>query len=178
MLNHRWQQECQQFCDPNVQNKQLDVNLFFPRSFCRHCQATIPFWHNIPLLSYIILRGKCFRCKQRISVDYPLVEGLFCLLACLALTRFGLTISLLFALTFIALSMCMSWIDKNQQLLPDELTLSLLWIGLLANINHQFVPLSVAVMGAICGYLSLWLVMRIYWLLRRKIGMGLVDWVN
>jgi leader peptidase (prepilin peptidase)/N-methyltransferase len=97
---------------------------------------------------------------------------LFSLLACTALIRFGVSVTLVFALIFIAFAVCLTWIDKNHQLLPDELSLSLLWIGLLANINQPFVPLSDAVIGAICGYLSLWLVTQLYWLLTQKVGMG------
>ena len=166
MLHRRWQAQYA------INKDAQAINLFFPRSFCRHCKHTVAIWHNIPLLSYALLKGKCAYCHDKISSDYPLVELLFCILALTALARFGLTPRLLSALLFLALMICLTWIDKNQQLLPDELSLSLLWLGLLVNLNQQFVPLHDAVIGAISGYLSLWLIMHGYRLLTNKIGMG------
>jgi leader peptidase (prepilin peptidase)/N-methyltransferase len=172
MLQQRWQQECADFLQTPSPLVPKPVNLFFPRSFCRHCKHTIPAWHNIPLISYVLLRGKCHQCQHPISFDYPLVECLFASLATVATLHFGVNTQGFAAIVFIATTICLTWIDKNQQLLPDELTLSLLWIGLLTNINAYFVPLNDAVIGAVCGYLSLWLVMQLYRLLTGKIGMG------
>ncbi len=172
MLTDRWQRECQHFLAAQPMLPHKPLNLFFPRSFCRHCQRTIPIWHNVPLLSYLLLRGKCSQCRHSISLDYPLVEASFCLLALLALASFGFTPKFISALLFIALTISLTWIDKNHQLLPDELTLSLLWVGLITNLSQQFSPLTDAVLGAVGGYLSLWLVTKCYWLLTQKVGMG------
>src|SRR5262249_51864271 len=127
---------------------------------------------NIPILSYCLLRGRCSICKQPISFRYPLVELLSCLFALLAAYYFGFNLTLLFVLLFIWILIALFFIDLEQQLLPDSLTLSLLWLGLIANTQSLFTPLADAVLSATAGYLVLWLFIKLFYLLTHKIGMG------
>ncbi|CDZ78328.1 Pectic enzymes secretion protein OutO [Legionella massiliensis] len=148
------------------------VNLFLPRSFCPSCKTTIPTRFNIPILGYLLLHGRCRECKERISLQYPLVELISCLLALFAAWHFGFSLSLLFALLFIWISIPLFFIDLEHQLLPDSLTLSLLWLGLIANTQDLFTSLPDAVLSAAGAYLCLWLFIQLYYLIRGKIGMG------
>ncbi|MDP1603232.1 MAG: prepilin peptidase [Legionella sp.] len=149
-----------------------NLNLFFPRSFCPSCKKTIKAIHNIPVLSYLLLRGRCRYCSHPISRRYPLVEALSCLLAIFATWHFGFNLTLLFALLLIWILIALTFIDLDHQLLPDNLTLSLLWLGLFANTQSLFVPLQEAIFSAAGAYLVLWLFIRIYYLITGKIGMG------
>ena len=149
-----------------------ELSLATPRSHCRSCKSSIPFWHNIPLLSFIILRGRCGYCKQRISWVYPLVELLCLLVSMLALFVFGFSCKLIYVLPFLWITICLIVIDMRTQLLPDCLTLGLLWLGLLANIDGLFVSLPQAIYGAVFAYLSLWIFINLYYLFTGKIGMG------
>lgn len=148
------------------------INLFLPRSFCPTCKKTIPAKYNIPLLSYLFLRGRCKYCKQPISLRYPLVETLCCLLSLLASWYFGFSLSLIFILLFIWILIALFFIDLEQQLLPDSLTLGLLWLGLLANTQSLFTSLPIAVLSAAGAYLVLWLFIKLFYLFTGKIGMG------
>lgn len=174
MLKASWRHECEMLLNmkQTPQSEASDFNLFLPRSFCVHCKKTIPFWHNIPLVSFIILRGKCAFCRSSISLQYPLIEATCSFLFLLAGFYFNLQLNLFFALVFIGLIICLTTIDLQHQLLPDSLTQSLLWLGLLANINQLFVPLSDAVIGAIAGYMTLWLVTKLFYLVTGRVGMG------
>jgi leader peptidase (prepilin peptidase) / N-methyltransferase len=174
MLKAEWHAECELLLNPNAPKKPTSpaFNLCLPRSSCPNCNHIIPWWHNIPLLSFLILKGRCAACQHRISWQYPLVECLSLLLSLGAALYFGLTPNLMFALLFIWVLICLTSIDLQHQLLPDGLTLGLLWLGLLANTAHLFAPLESAVLGAVIGYLILWLVMKGFYLLTGKIGMG------
>lgn len=160
-----------QHATPFADSKQV-FNLFLPRSHCTACRTIIPAWHNIPLLSFIWLKGKCHQCKHPISYQYPLVEGLSMLLSFTAAWVFGYQWSLLFALLFIWILITLTWIDIQHQLLPDSLTLGLLWLGLLANTETLFAPLPDAVKSCAIAYLCLWLLIQLFYLLTKKIGMG------
>lgn len=157
--------------DP-TENPQRNINLFLPRSFCPNCRKTIKAWQNIPILSFFLLQGRCRSCQKRISWHYPLNEALFLGLAIWAAFFLGFTLNYLFALIFIANLICIFWIDIDHQIIPDELSLGLLWMGLIASDFNLFVPLSTAVYGAISGYLSLWLFTHCYYLISGKWGMG------
>jgi leader peptidase (prepilin peptidase)/N-methyltransferase len=150
-------------------------NLLVPRSACPHCAHQITALENIPVLSYLALRGKCVACKAPISARYPAVELLSGVLSALLVWHFGSGIAGLATLLFAYMLIAMTFIDADTQLLPDDLTLPLLWCGLLLNLNGTFVPLGEAVIGAAAGYLSLW---SIYWLFKLttgKEGMGYGD---
>lgn len=171
MLRSEWLNECE--CLLNLPSSSPSkINLFLPRSFCPACNKTIKAIHNIPLLSYLFLRGHCAYCNVPVAMRYPLVEILTAVLSLFAAWAFGFTVTLIFALLFIWLLICLFFIDCDLQLLPDSLTLSLLWLGLLANTQHLFTSLHNAVFSAVVAYLSLWFLIKLFYLLTGKIGMG------
>lgn len=148
------------------------INLCYPRSFCQLCKQQISAWQNIPLLSFIFLQGRCHNCNCRISWYYPATETLCLLLSLLVSYYFGLNLILIFILPFVWLLICLSFIDLKHQLLPDSLTTSLLWLGLLANTQNNFTTLTDAVYAAVIAYLSLWLFIKLFYFFTGKIGMG------
>ncbi len=150
-------------------------NLMVPRSACPHCGHQITALENIPVASYLFLRGKCIECKTPISARYPIVELLTGILSGVLIWRFGTGLAGLAALVFAYLLIAMTFIDADTQLLPDDLTLLLLWCGLLVNLNGTFVPLGEAVIGAVAGYVSLWSVYWLFKLATGKEGMGYGD---
>nr|WP_230414536.1 A24 family peptidase [Collimonas silvisoli] len=150
-------------------------NLVVPRSACPQCKHQIGALENVPVLSYLALRGKCAACKTPISIRYPLVEALTGALSALLIWHFGSGWTGLATLVFVYLLITMTFIDADTQLLPDDLTLPLLWMGLLLNLSGLFVPLHDAVIGAIAGYLSLWAIYWAFKLLTGKEGMGYGD---
>ncbi|RZI41715.1 prepilin peptidase [Herbaspirillum sp. HC18] len=150
-------------------------NLMVPRSACPHCGHQITALENIPIASYLFLRGKCIECKTPISIRYPIVELVTGTLSALLVWRFGSGIAGVATLLFAYLLIAMTFIDADTQLLPDDLTLPLLWVGLLVNLNGTFVPLQEAVIGAVAGYLALWSVYWAFKLLTGKEGMGYGD---
>lgn len=171
MLQADWVKQCQ--CLLNIETKpQKNINLFFPRSFCTACKTTIKARHNIPLISFFFLCGQCHSCQHFISRRYPLVEFLCCLLSILATWHFGLSVVLIFSLLFIWFLIVLFFIDFDHQLLPDCLTLSFLWLGLLANSQAIFTSLPDAVYSAAGAYLVLWLFTKLFYFFNGKIGMG------
>jgi leader peptidase (prepilin peptidase)/N-methyltransferase len=150
-------------------------NLMVPRSSCPHCGHRIAALENIPVISYVFLGGKCIKCKTPISVRYPLVELLTGVLSAFLAWRFGTGMAGLATMLFAYMLIAMTFIDADTQLLPDDLTLPLLWCGLLVNLNGTFVPLQEAVVGAAGGYLSLWAVYWTFKLATGKEGMGYGD---
>ncbi|WP_375057194.1 prepilin peptidase [Zobellella sp. DQSA1] len=174
MLQRDWQRECAEL-NGRPQPEETSFNLCTPRSRCPHCHHQLGVLDNIPLLSWLWLKGRCRYCSTPIARRYPLVELAAAALAGLALWRFGASPQLLAALLFSWALLCMALIDMEHLLLPDNLTLPLLWLGLLLNINALFVPLSSAVLGAAFGYGMLW---SLYWLFKLatgKEGMGYGD---
>lgn len=174
MMEREWHSNCLE-----LQGKETPVapkyNIVTPRSACPHCGHKITAMENIPVISYLILRGKCKGCKAPISVRYPLIEALTGILIGLASWKFGYTSTALFAWIFTFALITLTFIDFDTQLLPDDITLPLLWLGLLFNLNGGFTDLKSAVIGAIAGYLILW---SIYWLFKLatgKEGMGYGD---
>jgi leader peptidase (prepilin peptidase) / N-methyltransferase len=150
-------------------------NLMVPRSACPHCGHKITALENIPVLSWLVLRGKCSACGARISPRYPLVELITAGLSALAVAWFGPTWIAVGAVLLTWCLVALTCIDFDTQLLPDSLTLPLLWLGLLFNLNSVFVPLSDAVVGAMLGYLVLWSVYWVFKLVTGKEGMGYGD---
>lgn len=150
-------------------------NLTVPRSACPHCGHRITALENIPILSYLFLRGKCAGCKAGISVRYPIIEFITGVLSAILIWHFGSGLAGLATLVFAYLLIAMTFIDADTQLLPDDLTLPLLWCGLLVNLNGTFVPLKDAVIGAAAGYLSLWSIYWVFKLTTGKEGMGYGD---
>ncbi|CEG56975.1 prepilin peptidase [Legionella fallonii] len=172
MLQNEWKQQCCELFAIKEEELKSNINLFFPRSFCPHCKSLVRAWQNIPLVSYLLLRGRCHQCHHPISIRYPLIELLTLLLSLYASWHFGLTLQLPFALLGIWLLICLIFIDLDHQLLPDNLTLSLLWVGLIANTQNLFTTLPIAVLSAVAAYISLWLFIKLFYLITGKIGMG------
>ncbi|MDP5292149.1 A24 family peptidase [Oceanimonas sp. CHS3-5] len=174
MMQREWQRECAGLNDQPVTDE-APFNLCVPRSRCPQCQHVLAAKDNIPVLSWLWLKGRCRYCSAPIAKRYPLVELASALIAGLALWRFGLGPQLLAALVFSWLLLCMTLIDLDHLLLPDDLTLPLLWLGLLLNVGELFVSLQSAVIGAAAGYGILW---SLYWLFKLatgKEGMGYGD---
>lgn len=157
------------------ENKTTPFNLITPNSSCPHCKHEIKAHENIPVLSFILLKGKCSKCKQAISWRYPLVELLTATLSVILAFHFGFSWQLAAALIFTYALICLALIDFDTQLLLDSITLPLLWLGLLINSKQLFVPLEDAVLGVVAGYLSLWSVFWLYKFFTGKEGMGFGD---
>jgi leader peptidase (prepilin peptidase)/N-methyltransferase len=182
MLEREWRLECAELARvdgaaPGGQEpaKEEPLNLVVPRSRCPSCGHPISALENVPLVSWAVLRGKCSSCKARISIKYPIVELLAGIAAAYSAWRFGPSLAALGAAVFVWFTIALAVIDQETGLLPDDLTLPLIWIGLLFNLWGAFVPLQDAVLGAVAGYLSLWLIYWAYRLLTGKEGMGFGD---
>ena len=150
-------------------------NLLVPRSACPQCGHRITALENIPVISWLVLGGKCSACKTKISARYPIIEALTALLSAGLVWHFGFGWTGMAALVFGWLLLAMTFIDIDTQLLPDDLTYPLLWLGLLVNVKAMFVPLQDAVLGAAAGYMVLWTVYWVFKLVRGKEGMGYGD---
>ncbi len=150
-------------------------NLMVPRSACPHCGHRITALENIPIVSWLVLRGKCSACKAPISPRYPIVEAVTGLLSALLVWHFGSGWLGLASLAFAYFLVAMTLIDYDTKTLPDDLTYPLLWLGLLVNLNGTIVPLRDAVIGAMAGYLALWAVYWLFKLATGKEGMGYGD---
>ena len=153
----------------------VSYNLVTPPSTCPRCGHRIRAWENIPILSYLILRARCSACKAPISIRYPIVEALSGVISGYIGWRYGLTLATVGALFLVWSLIALTVIDIDTQLLPDDITLPLIWLGLLMNLNGIFVPLQGAVIGAVAGYLSLWAVYWLFKLATGKEGMGYGD---
>ena len=155
--------------------EQVRYNLVTPRSRCPNCQHAITALENIPVISYLALGGKCSQCKTAISPRYPMVELLTATLAGLASWHFGYSSLAVASWLIIFALVALTFIDLDTHLLPDDITLPLLWAGLLFNLNHGFTDLTSAVIGAAAGYLVLWSVYWLFKLVTGKEGMGYGD---
>ena len=174
MMERGWRAECAELAGQPAP-AEPPLNLAAPRSHCPSCGHGITWLENIPLFSWAFLRGKCAKCGTRISARYPLVELIAGIGAAYCAWRFGPTAAALGATLFIWFTIALAFIDQETGLLPDDLTLPLLWVGLIVNIGGAFVPLRDAVIGAVAGYLALWLVYWGFKLLTGKEGMGYGD---
>ncbi len=150
-------------------------NLATPRSRCPHCGHQITLLENIPLVSYLVLRGRCGHCGAGISKRYPTVEATSALLSAYAAWHFGFGAAALGALLFVWAMVALTFIDLDTQLLPDDITLPLLWLGLAFNLGATYAELPAAVIGAMAGYLALWSVFWVFKLATGKEGMGYGD---
>ena len=182
MLERDWKAQCLEFLGDKIVVKQAETtangnkyNLVVPRSACPSCGKRISALQNIPVLSYLFLGGKCSACKTRISIRYPLVEALTGLLTGFLAWRFGVTLAAGFAIIYLWALVALAFIDADTTLLPDDITLPLLWLGLMINIGGVFTDIGSATVGAAGGYVILW---SVYWgfkLLTGKEGMGYGD---
>ena len=176
IMEREWKRDCHEWLDtPMTELDTGDFNLVVPRSQCPTCGHKITALENIPVISYLFLRGKCAGCKTPISMQYPLVEAATALLSMLVAWQVGYSGTLLALLGFTWVLVALFMIDAKTMLLPDNLTLPLLWIGLLLNLNGMFVVLPDAVLGAVFGYLALWSVFHLFRLITGKEGMGYGD---
>jgi leader peptidase (prepilin peptidase)/N-methyltransferase len=188
MLEREWQQQCAELAGtanaaaaPGAP-AQPRFNLIVPRSSCPKCQAPITALQNIPVLSYLVLRGRCARCGAPISPRYPLIEALTGVLSGLVAWKFGYGAAALAALVLTWFLIALTFIDVDTQLLPDSMTLPLVWLGLATSAllpagyrNSLPVDLHDSVIGAMAGYLSLWVIYQLFKLLTGKEGMGYGD---
>ncbi len=191
MMKREWQQECNAYLEEYhastldksllkklaapIDNYPERYNLLVPGSACPKCGDKIKPWQNIPVLGWIMLKGQCANCKAAISARYPVVEAFTGLLVAILAWHFGpnMQFALATLLTFILITL--TFIDLDEMLLPDQLTLPLVWLGLLVNLSGTFTDLQSAIIGAVTGYLSLWSVFWLFKLLTGKEGMGYGD---
>lgn len=175
MMETRWRRDCCELLEVEQEKPGPPLNLATPNSHCPVCKAAIKPWQNIPVLSYLLLRGKCGNCATTISPRYPVLELVTGLMTLALAWFFDLSPALLGAALLTWALIALTMIDIDHQLLPDDITLPLLWLGLIFNISGTYASLSDAVIGAVAGYLILW---GIYWafkLLTGKEGMGYGD---
>ena len=174
MMEREWHAQCAELTGKTAEASPR-YNLVVPRSACPHCGHMISALENIPVISYLLLRGKCKGCGAHISARYPIVELVSGLLSGYAAWHFGFGLAALGALLFVWALLALTFIDFDTQMLPDDITLPLLWLGLLLNLAHTYTDLQGAVIGAVAGYLALW---GVYWLFKLatgKEGMGYGD---
>jgi leader peptidase (prepilin peptidase)/N-methyltransferase len=176
MMHNNWTLECREFLADEVNSipakKITELTLSKPDSTCPNCQHEIRYYENIPIISWLFLKGKCSQCKNNISIRYPLVEAATALLSLVIATYYGVSFETLLLLILTWGLVCLTLIDFDHMLLPDQIVMPLLWLGLLVNIAGTFVPLSDAVIGATVGYMSLFSVFWLFKLFTGKEGMG------
>ena len=171
-MQSEWRRDCLVFLEQPTEPEKEKFNLLVPRSRCGNCGHAISAIENIPVLSYLVLLGKCTGCKTPISIQYPIVELFTALVSVVVGWHFGVSLQALAALLFTWCLIAASGIDIGHKILPDNITLPLLWLGLLLGLFNVFVDLETSVIGAICGYLSLWSVFIVFKLITGKEGMG------
>lgn len=174
IMEREWHNNCLELQGLEIP-EQPKFSISKPRSACPHCGHKITALENIPVISYLVLRGKCSSCQAKISPRYPLIEALTGLLIGLVSWKFGYSSLTLFAWLFTFALIALTFIDFDTQLLPDDITLPLLWLGLFVNLNSGFADLKSAVIGAIAGYLILWSIYLVFKLVTGKEGMGYGD---
>ncbi len=183
MMHYDWLGQCREYLAGAEAENRTEIpdtpfNLTKPASTCRNCGNGLRAVDNIPVVSWIFLRGKCAHCGTKISARYPVVEILTALLGLAVVVHFGVTWQSLAALVFTWSLVALSFIDFDEQILPDSITLPMLWLGLLVNLLGVFEPqvtLKTAVIGAIAGYMVLWIVFQLFKLVTGKEGMGFGD---
>lgn len=180
ILQHAWRQQCYEFletkipvCDTNEHSAFKE--LFARSSHCLHCQTPIQPYDNIPLFSYLFLGGKCRACKKTISKQYPLIEGLTALLCLIIALRFGVSAQTVAGCFLTYVLIVQAAIDAKHTIIPDEITLPMIWIGLLINISALFTDTTSAIIGAVAGYMILWVIYWCFYLITKKEGMGYGD---
>lgn len=174
MMERDWRADCAELAGQEVP-KEEPYNLVVPRSRCPGCGRAIPAVENVPVFSWLALRGKCAGCGMRISPRYPLVELLAGAGAAWSAWHFGFSAAAFGAMLFVWCTIALALIDHETGYLPDDITLPLLWAGLLFNLSGTFVPLQEAVIGAAAGYLTLWSINAAFRLIRGMDGMGYGD---
>ena len=182
ILKRQWKADCVSFLaqekEPapgSTTSNEQTFNLIVPRSRCPHCGHLITALENVPVLSFLFLGGRCRECRTPISVRYPLIEILSATLAVLVAWKYGFSYQAAMGIVLSWALISLSFIDYDHQYLPDNITLPFLWLGLFLNLNNLYVDLASAVLGAIMGYLVLWLVYQVFKIVTGKEGMGYGD---
>jgi len=177
MLKQEWQSEARLLLDVQVPGKQESkrYNLVTPRSACPACGQPISAIHNIPLISYLLLKGRCASCQARIALRYPLLELVTGVATVTVISVLGPTMQGMLACLLTYSLIALSQIDFETKLLPDDITLPILWLGLIANMYDTFTDLQSAVIGTVLGYLALWTVYQGFRVITGKEGMGFGD---
>lgn len=175
MLEHSWRREAHTILDLEQEEPGTSINLFTPPSTCPKCHQKIKPWHNIPVISYLLLRGRCGYCRIPISTRYPLIEALTAIAFAMVTWQYGWTPIAWSGMLLTAALITLCFIDLDTLLLPDQITLPLIWSGLIFNLILAFTPLNQSVLGAVIGYLSLWSIFWLFKLITGKEGMGYGD---
>ena len=176
MMERGWKKECEEYLElDSTETENGSFNLMLPLSRCPRCKAEIKAYQNIPVISYLFLGGKCASCQTHIALRYPLIEAFTGLLSAIVAWHFGYSLAMLFALLLTWSLIALSFIDIDHQLLPDSITLPVLWLGLFLSLFTIYVDTHVSLIGAIAGYLSLWAVYQLFKLATGKEGMGFGD---
>jgi leader peptidase (prepilin peptidase)/N-methyltransferase len=176
MMQQDWQKQCCELLDiKNENGEEQQVNLIFPGSSCPACQHKITALENIPVISYLFLKGRCKSCNAKISPQYPLIEILTGLTTACITWHFGFSLQTLFAVLLTWALICLSVIDLEHSLLPDDITLPFMWLGLACNIFGIFTDITSSLIGAMLGYSILWLIFMSFKVITGKEGMGYGD---
>ena len=178
MMERDWKSECHEFLElesPTFDSRLASINLATPTSACPNCGHNLRAWENIPVLSYLLLKAKCSSCKTDISAQYPIVEFLTGIASLTIAYKFGVTLQTVAALCLTWALIALTLIDLKKQLLPDSITMPLLWLGIFISLFNVFTDLKSSVIGAIAGYLILWSVFHLFKLITKKDGMGYGD---
>jgi len=175
ILKHEWRLQSYEILKQSAAVEAMNITLAAPRSFCPHCQSPLKLWHNIPLLSYIFLGGHCGFCRKSIPIRYLITEISCAIIPVVLFYQFGFTWPMYAALILSWGLIAVSIIDIEEMFIPDSLTLSLLWLGLIANVFYLFTTPENAIIGATVGYIFFWCIAKSFSLLRNKEGLGYVD---
>jgi leader peptidase (prepilin peptidase)/N-methyltransferase len=178
MMQQNWRRECAEYLQldsAETQPEEEPFNLVFPLSRCPNCNTPIKPYQNIPVISYLFLKGKCATCSNPISLRYPIIEAFTAITSAIVAWHFGYTPQTVFALTLTWSLIALSVIDIDHQLLPDSITLPVLWLGMCLSLFSLFTDTHASIIGAISGYLALWLVYHLFKLATGKEGMGYGD---
>jgi leader peptidase (prepilin peptidase) / N-methyltransferase len=175
MMQRSWRKECREYLELPLVDEDEPLSLSLPGSRCPSCKTAIKAYQNIPVLSYLLLGGKCGHCAAPISLRYPLIEAFTGLCSAIVAWHFGYGLEMLFALLLTWSLIALSFIDIDHQLLPDAITQPMLWLGLFLSLFSLYTDSHASIIGAVAGYLSLWSVYQLFKLATGKEGMGFGD---
>ena len=174
MMEQEWHTQCRELLKLPAEPA-TKLNLAYPASACPHCGHKIRIWENIPVISYLLLKGRCSSCHTKISIQYPIIEACTAAFSVLVAWKFGVSWQTVLGLILTWSLVSLTMIDIHKQLLPDSITLPLLWLGILANVFEIFTSLESSVIGAMAGYLALWSIYHLFKIITGKEGMGYGD---
>ncbi|MEY3287850.1 MAG: hypothetical protein RLZZ419_92 [Pseudomonadota bacterium] len=175
MMQQNWRKDCTEYLKIDATETDEAFNLSLPLSRCPNCKTPIKPYQNIPVISYLFLKGRCASCSQPISLRYPLIEAFTAITSAIVAWHFGYSPQMVFALVLTWSLIALSFIDIDHQLLPDNITLPVLWLGLFLSLFDFFTDTDASIIGTIAGYTSLWVVFHLFKLVTGKEGMGFGD---